>query len=123
MPLPLRECADLFQALSDETRLTILDRLRASERCVCELQDALDASQPRLSFHLRVLRNAGLVATRKEGRRSYYALVPGRLEAALETIRPSSSWLPVRTRATIGCCRRVFLVSNISTKLDERMRP
>ena len=71
--------ARLFHALSDETRLTILDMLRAGERCVCDLQDELDAAQSRLSFHLKVLREAGLVRDRKAGRWSYYALSLERL--------------------------------------------
>src|SRR5690606_26846092 len=50
-----------FHALSDETRLRIVDLLQRGERCVCELQDALGAAQSRLSFHLKVLREAGLV--------------------------------------------------------------
>jgi ArsR family transcriptional regulator len=77
-PAALAGYAQLFHALSDETRLAILERLRAGERCVCELQDALDAAQSRLSFHLKVLKDAGLVQDRKEGRWSYYTLVPGR---------------------------------------------
>jgi ArsR family transcriptional regulator len=68
--------AALFHALSDETRLAILDMLRGGERCVCDLQADLDAAQSRLSFHLRVLREAGLVTDRKEGRWSYYAIAP-----------------------------------------------
>jgi ArsR family transcriptional regulator len=68
--------AELFHALSDETRLEIMEMLRGGERCVCELTDELDAAQSRLSFHLRVLKEAGLVADRKEGRWSYYAIVP-----------------------------------------------
>lgn len=72
--------AELFHALSDETRLAILDMLRGGERCVCDLQSELDAAQSRLSFHLRVLREAGLVTDRKEGRWSYYAIVPAAVE-------------------------------------------
>ena len=72
--LDLTRSARLFHALSDETRLAILDLLRGGERCVCELQDALDAAQSRLSFHLKVLRDAELVTDRKEGRWTYYAL-------------------------------------------------
>jgi ArsR family transcriptional regulator len=68
--------AQLFHALSDETRLAILEMLRGGERCVCELQDELDAAQSRLSFHLRVLKDAGLVTDRKEGRWSYYRITP-----------------------------------------------
>jgi ArsR family transcriptional regulator len=66
--------ARLFHALSDETRLSILDRLRRGECCVCELTDALEAAQSRLSFHLRVLKEAGLVVDRREGRWMYYTL-------------------------------------------------
>jgi ArsR family transcriptional regulator, arsenate/arsenite/antimonite-responsive transcriptional repressor len=76
---PLADRAQLFHALSDETRLAILERLRAGERCVCDLQGALDAAQSRLSFHLKVLKDAGLVRDRKEGRWSYYTLVPARV--------------------------------------------
>ena len=50
----LARSAALFHALSDETRLRILGRLSQGERCVCELTDALDAAQSRLSFHLKV---------------------------------------------------------------------
>lgn len=71
--------AQLFHALSDGTRLAILELLRGGELCVCELQDALSAAQSRLSFHLKVLRESGLVTDRKEGRWSYYALNPERL--------------------------------------------
>jgi ArsR family transcriptional regulator len=74
--LDLARAAHLFHALSDETRLAILDMLRDGERCVCDLQGALDAAQSRLSFHLKVLKEAGLVSDRKEGRWSYYTLVP-----------------------------------------------
>ena len=72
----LARASTLFHALSDETRLAILAMLRDGERCVCDLQDELDAAQSRLSFHLRVLHEAGLVRDRKEGRWSYYAVVP-----------------------------------------------
>lgn len=66
----------LFHALSDVTRLSILEMLREGERCVCDLQDELDAAQSRLSFHLRVLKEAGLVEDRREGRWAYYRIVP-----------------------------------------------
>jgi ArsR family transcriptional regulator len=78
----LADRARLFHALSDETRLAILEMLGGGECCVCDLQNALDAAQSRLSFHLKVLREAGLVEDRKEGRWSYYTLNPERLEGA-----------------------------------------
>jgi ArsR family transcriptional regulator len=79
----LLRSARVFQALSDETRIAIVDRLRGGERCVCDLQDLLEASQSRLSFHLKCLKDAGLVVDRKQGRWSYYSLVPGALEEAV----------------------------------------
>ena len=63
----LSRAAQLFHALSDETRLGIIEMLRNGERCVCDLQDELDAAQSRLSFHLRVLKEAGLVSTGEKG--------------------------------------------------------
>ena len=87
----LARAAQLFHALSDETRLAVLDMLRSGEQCVCDLQGALDAAQSRLSFHLKVLKDAGLVRDRKEGRWSYYAVDPdavAELEALVESLRP-----------------------------------
>ncbi|MGH7719878.1 MAG: ArsR/SmtB family transcription factor [Gemmatimonadaceae bacterium] len=78
----LGSAAALFHALSDETRLAILEMLQDVEWCVCDLQGALGAAQSRLSFHLKVLKDAGLVVDRKEGRWSYYAVVPERLAEA-----------------------------------------
>jgi ArsR family transcriptional regulator len=64
----------LFQALADENRLRIVDVLQGGERCVCELQSSLDLGQSLLSHHLRVLREAGLVRSRRDGRWVHYAL-------------------------------------------------
>lgn len=65
-----------FKALSDPLRLRILDRLRGGEQCVCQLTDLLDAGQSLLSFHLKTLKDAGLVTDRREGRWMHYALNP-----------------------------------------------
>ena len=95
----------LFHALSDETRLSIIDMLRDGERCVCELQDELDAAQSRLSFHLRVLKEAGLVSDRRDGRWSYYSIVPGALAEVHDFtigMQPRRGAAPV-FRAS--CCR------------------
>jgi len=72
--LSTKKASALFHALSDETRLELLDRLKDGERCVCELTDAMNAAQSRLSFHLKVLKDAGLVEDRREGRWMYYSL-------------------------------------------------
>jgi ArsR family transcriptional regulator, arsenate/arsenite/antimonite-responsive transcriptional repressor len=71
---------ELFQAIAEPTRLDIVRRLTAGERCVCDLQGDLDAAQSRLSFHLRKLRDAGVISDRKDGRWVYYSLVPEALE-------------------------------------------
>ena len=72
--LSTKKAVALFHALSDETRLALLDRLKSGEQCVCELTDAMNAAQSRLSFHLKVLKDAGLVEDRREGRWMYYSL-------------------------------------------------
>ncbi|MDH5669961.1 MAG: metalloregulator ArsR/SmtB family transcription factor [Nitrospira sp.] len=72
--LSTKKAVTLFHALSDETRLALIDQLKGGERCVCELTDAMKAGQSRLSFHLKVLKDAGLVEDRREGRWMYYAL-------------------------------------------------
>jgi ArsR family transcriptional regulator len=80
-----------FHALSDPTRLQIVEMLSHGERCVCELQDVLDAAQSRLSFHLRVLKDAGLVTDRREGRWIHYALDRDALDgiaAFAQAVRP-----------------------------------
>lgn len=64
----------LGQAIADPTRVRILAALLHAELCVCELVDALEVSQSTLSSHLQVLRQSGLVVTRKEGRWVYYSL-------------------------------------------------
>jgi ArsR family transcriptional regulator len=72
--LDVARTAQLFHALSDNTRLEIIRSLMSGERCVCELTDDLAAAQSRLSFHLRTLKDAGLVRDRREGRWVYYTL-------------------------------------------------
>lgn len=64
----------LCKALADATRIAIVTLLRDGERCVCDLNDAVDVSQPLLSFHLKVLKDAGLLSDRRAGRWVYYAL-------------------------------------------------
>lgn len=101
--LDVGRAARLFHALSDETRLRILERLRRGERCVCELTDALDAAQSRLSFHLRILKEAGLVTDRRDGRWAYYALNPDTLSEAGEVIGDLAPGTGASARAASSC--------------------
>ena len=84
-PLPeaeRRTLADRFKALADPTRVAIVNRLAgADEVCVCVFVDELDLSQPTVSHHLKVLRDAGLVEARRQGTWAYYRLVPDAVEA------------------------------------------
>jgi ArsR family transcriptional regulator, arsenate/arsenite/antimonite-responsive transcriptional repressor len=82
----LIEAATLFHALSDETRLALLEQLKGGERCVCELTDAMKAGQSRLSFHLKVLKEAGLLLDRREGRWMYYSINPDAIESLEELV-------------------------------------
>jgi ArsR family transcriptional regulator len=99
----LARLAGVFHALSDETRLCLLALLQPGERCVCELTEALGAGQSRLSFHLKTLKEAGLVQDRREGRWVYYALVPGALEGLEEAVAGISPTAAVRARRA-RCC-------------------
>ena len=98
-----RRAARLFHALSDQTRLSILHRLRFGERCVCDLTDALEAAQSRLSFHLKVLKDAGLVVDRREGRWMYYTLNTEALAEIAELAETLGSEPSAAERRT-GCC-------------------
>jgi ArsR family transcriptional regulator, arsenate/arsenite/antimonite-responsive transcriptional repressor len=95
--------ARLFHALSDETRLSILHRLRFGERCVCDLTDALEAAQSRLSFHLKVLKDAGLVTDRRDGRWMYYTLNQETLNDVAELVETLAS-APSAAERKRGCC-------------------
>jgi len=70
----MKKTAQLFKALSDETRLRILSLLTAGELCVCDLMAVLDLPQSTVSRHLAYLRNSGLVEDRRQGVWMYYRL-------------------------------------------------
>ena len=76
------EVAAVFKALADPTRVAIVNRLAAApEVCVCDLTAAFELSQPTISHHLRLLREAGLVESERRGTWAYYRLVPEAIEA------------------------------------------
>src|SRR3954464_1817826 len=103
--LDLDRAVSLYHALSDPIRLSIMEMLRGGERCVCDLQDDLESAQSKLSFHLRVLKDAGLVSDRCEGRWSYYTIVPEALAEVHDLtvgMTPKKRTLPVRRSGS--CC-------------------
>ncbi|MEO8562326.1 MAG: metalloregulator ArsR/SmtB family transcription factor [bacterium] len=94
--------AQLCNALADEARVEIVARLLDGEKCVCDLTDALETGQSRLSYHLKVLKDAGLVTDRREGRWCYYTLEREafvEVEGLLASLRPRAS-----RSLKAGCC-------------------
>ena len=82
----LEQVARWFHALSDETRLQIIECVLDCEQCVCDLTDVLKTGQSRLSFHLKTLKDAGILTDRREGRWVYYSLNPEAIEALQEFV-------------------------------------
>jgi ArsR family transcriptional regulator, arsenate/arsenite/antimonite-responsive transcriptional repressor len=75
--------AQVFKALGDPVRLRLVSLIGArdgGEACVCDLTSAFDLSQPTISHHLKVLREAGLIDSERRGTWVYYRLVPATLE-------------------------------------------
>jgi ArsR family transcriptional regulator, arsenate/arsenite/antimonite-responsive transcriptional repressor len=101
--LDTTQAARWFHALSDETRLEIVERLVGGERCVCELTDLMDAAQSRLSFHLKTLKDAALVTDRREGRWVYYTLNRDTLDE-IETLLGSLKRTERTAARSIRCC-------------------
>jgi ArsR family transcriptional regulator len=99
--LDVPRIAQLCNALADEARVEIVARLLDGEKCVCDLTDALETGQSRLSYHLKVLKDAGLVTDRREGRWSYYTLAR---DAFLETEELLTALRPRAARAPKASC-------------------
>lgn len=70
----LKKIAEFYSALADETRLTILDLLSRHEMCACEIIVGVGLSQPTVSHHLKILRQAELITAKKDGKWVYYTL-------------------------------------------------
>ncbi|MCO5084093.1 MAG: metalloregulator ArsR/SmtB family transcription factor [Rhizobiaceae bacterium] len=77
---------DIFRALADPTRRAVFERLVRAEKTVSELRSDMPVSQPAISQHLAVLRDAGLVTERREGRFSYYRIAP-------QALTPLADWV------------------------------
>ncbi len=69
------QMAQIMKAMAHPTRLFILDRLKEREHCVCELQALIKADMSTVSKHLSVLRQAGIIANRKENNQVFYRLL------------------------------------------------
>jgi len=74
--MTMEELLGCLKAVAEETRLKILKLLEEGELCVCDMVAALDMVQPKISFHLAVLKDAGFVQDRKQGKWSHYRIEP-----------------------------------------------
>ncbi|HEY3958148.1 MAG TPA: metalloregulator ArsR/SmtB family transcription factor [Streptosporangiaceae bacterium] len=89
--------AQVFKALGDPVRLRLVSLIGAhqgGEVCVCDLTTAFDLTQPTISHHLRVLREAGIITSERRGTWVYYRLVPAALErmaALLSAAEPAAA--------------------------------
>jgi len=80
----IEDFVPFFKAFCNGTRAQIVEFLLSGERCVCEMTGPLDVSQPLVSHHLALLREAGLVLARDEGSRTYYSINWERFDSDLE---------------------------------------
>ena len=92
-----------FHAFADETRSAIIERLSEGEQCVCDLTDMLDTGQSRLSFHLKTLKDAGIVKDRRDGRWIYYSLNTEEIQEVEEFLRSVKN-MTRRVRSESKCC-------------------
>jgi DNA-binding transcriptional ArsR family regulator len=88
--------ADIFRALADPTRRAVFEKLAGGEMTVTELRAGLKVSQPAVSQHLGVLREAGLVSERRVGRNAYYRADPEGLDPLLGWIERYRAFWPAR---------------------------
>jgi ArsR family transcriptional regulator, arsenate/arsenite/antimonite-responsive transcriptional repressor len=95
-----------LKALGDEKRLLIMLRLAGGERCVCDLMDDLGTPQSLLSFHLRTLKDAGLVTDRRNGRWVHYSISASGL-ADLEELLRGLRDAAASADAASACCDEV----------------
>lgn len=81
-----QENAKVFKALCDPKRLAILEQLRSGEKCACVLQEPMDLTQSGLSYHMKILCDSGLVASRQEGKWTHYRLNEDGRERAVKLL-------------------------------------
>jgi len=81
-----------FKALADPTRVSIVNRLAAGECCVCDLTAVFELSQPTVSHHLRILRDAGLVEVERRGTWAHYRLLPDAIDRLREAFTAPADW-------------------------------
>ena len=87
MESSFQEQAKVFKALCDPKRLAILEQLRSGEKCACVLQEPLGLTQSGLSYHMKILCDSGIVASRQEGKWTHYRLSSSGRDYAVELLK------------------------------------
>jgi ArsR family transcriptional regulator len=107
-----------FQALGDTTRLRLLNLMGDQEICVCYFVEILDQPQPKISRHLAYLRNAGIIAARREGKWMHYRVIMPANVGAARVLQQTLNWLRQektmqadRSRLSKACCTPAKFVS------------
>ena len=99
------ENAKVFKAFCDETRLMVLELLQSGEKCACVLIAKLGLAQPKLSYHMKILVESGIVAARKEGKWTHYSISAEGSDNAVRLIRELTYVAVDETDATNKeCC-------------------
>ena len=94
-----------FQALSDTTRLRLLNLMGEQEVCVCYFVEILGGPQPKISRHLAYLRNAGIVSARREGKWMHYRIVMPPHLGASQVLRQTLDFLKKEKEMQADCVR------------------
>lgn len=87
MEIDEKKVATIFKAFSDENRIRILEQLLTGEKCACVLLDSLHITQPTLSHHMKILCDADIVISRKEGKWTHYSISKNGGEYAIECLK------------------------------------
>jgi ArsR family transcriptional regulator len=119
------EIEKFFLALSDQTRLRLLNLMGEDEVCVCFFVEILQTSQPKVSRHLAYLRGAGVVEARREGKWMHYRIVEPPNEHAARVFREIRAWLREEPRMQRDRARlvKVCCASNLPPQLRGAPRP
>ncbi len=87
MEINEKRVATIFKAFCDENRIRILEQLLTGEKCACVLLDSLHITQPTLSHHMKILCDADIVISRKEGKWTHYSISKSGGEYAVECLK------------------------------------
>lgn len=111
---------NLFLALSDKTRLRILNLMREKEVCVFYFTEVLGESQPKISRHLAYLRGAEIVSARRDGKWIYYKIEIPKNEFAANILYDTLDWLKSQAEMRQEYSRLFELISSDSAEIDNR---